>query len=215
MKFLHNYDTFFSKPVFRNQTSVEYRFSPEPVILHHVLHQSCDSALLPRRWARETGGSHLAAMLISAGKRPTLRPGDSQMRAYAPTHSHKQTLSSRLSGQECVRACVCVCVKTVLSRRGWQWRDTGEIIMSPKQGWQRAARALQLSVNCHYHRAWYTAWGERETEGQTEANGKRKGATTGAAHPKLAMLKSHIIWSFTFPCFKIIQQGKDFIRSRC
>lgn len=135
--------------------------------------------------------------------------------ACVRSHTFAQTNSLLKAQRAGVCASVCVCVKTVLSRRGWQWRDTGEIIMSPKQGWQRAARALQLSVNCHYHRAWYTAWGERETEGQIEANGKRKGATTGAAHPKLAVLKSHIIWSFTFPCFKIIQQGKDFIRSRC
>lgn len=87
-------------------------------------------------------------MLVLAGKRPTLRSSDSQ------THTHTRSLS--------LRPCrpsgwgwwgwwgrsVCACV-TVLSRRGWQWRDTGEIIMSPKQGWQGAARALQLSVNCH------------------------------------------------------------------
>lgn len=167
----------FSKPASRNETSLKYRFSPEPVILHRAdtAPRGCDSALLTRRWAGQTGGGRLAATLVLAGKRPTLRPGDSQTRACAHTRSHKQTPSSRLSGRERMRACVCV--KTALSRRGWQWHDTGEIIMSPKQGWQGAARALQLSVNCHYHRAWYTAWGgrEREMERQREPNGKRKG----------------------------------------
>lgn len=78
------------------------------------------------------------------------------------TYVHTSKLSPQGSAGRSVCARVRVCVKTVLSRRGWQWRDTGEIIMSPKQGWQGAARALQLSVNCHYHRAWYTAWGERD-----------------------------------------------------
>lgn len=164
---------------------MKYRSSPEPVILHHVATapHGCDSALLPRRRARETGSGRLAAVLVLAGKRPTLRPGDSQTRAYAHTRSHKQTPPSRLSGQECVR--VCVCVKTVLSRRGWQWRDTGEIIMSPKQGWQGAARALQLSVNCHYHRAWYTAWGERERErdgGTERTKWEEKGSDYKGGH---------------------------------
>lgn len=99
------------------------------------------------------------------------------------THVHTNTLLPQGSAGRSV--CACVCVKTVLSRRGWQWRDTGEIIMSPKQGWQGAARALQLSVNCHYHRAWYTAWGERERErdgGTERTKWEEKGSDYKGGH---------------------------------
>lgn len=41
---------------------------------------------------------------------------------------------------------------------------------------------------------------EGETERQREPDGKRKGATKEGAHPKLALLKSHI----KFPCFGIM-----------
>lgn len=94
----------------------------------------------------QSDGCCLAAMLVLAGKRPTLRSSDSQTRTQTHTHTHS-LLKAQQAGWEW-DGWLCVCV-TALSRRGWQWRDTGEIIMSPKQGWQGAARALQLSVNCH------------------------------------------------------------------
>lgn len=45
---------------------------------------------------------------------------------------------------------------------------------------------------------------EGETQGQREPDGKRKGETKEGAHPKLALLKSHIRWSLKFPCFGIM-----------
>lgn len=45
---------------------------------------------------------------------------------------------------------------------------------------------------------------EGETEGQREPDGKRKGETKEGAHPKLALLKSHIRWSLTLLCFRIV-----------
>lgn len=135
-------------------------------------------------------------------------------RARMLKHVHTNKLSPQGSVSRTVCACLCVCVKTVLSRRGWQWRDTGEIIMSPKQGWQGAARALQLSVNCHYHRAWYTAWGERDG-GTERTKWEEKGRDyRGGARPKLAMLKSHTRWSLKFPFFKITSQGRPLITSQ-